>query len=84
MARPSPGNTSSLVEGAAELFKYLELVKQEGVSNTGNAHPLQSEWLHIALLSSKKEIQYSSMLPHLVVTYNTSGGVLFLLYSLFV
>lgn len=32
-----------------------QLVRQKGVSNTGNAHPVGSEWLHIAPLPSARK-----------------------------
>lgn len=33
----------------------LQFVRQEGVSNTGNAHPVGSGWLHIAPLPSARK-----------------------------
>lgn len=49
------------------------LVRQEGVSNIGNTHPVGSGWLHTAPLpSARKESASATLTPHMV-TYNTSG-----------
>lgn len=69
-------------------FEYfgLQIVRQEGVLATGNAHPLEPEWLRIAPLPSERKEQASAMLPCHMVTYNTSGSPspppLFLLCSI--
>lgn len=67
-------NTSTLKEPQS-LVEYLglQLIKQEGVSNTGNAHPIGSGWLHTAPLPSARKESASATLPPHMVTYNTSG-----------
>lgn len=67
-------NTSTLKE-PQRLVEYLglQLVRQEGVSNTGNAHPVGSGWLHTAPLPSARKESASATLPPHMVTYNTSG-----------
>lgn len=65
---PAHSRSQSLVE-----YLGLQLVRQEGVSNTGNAHPIGSGWLHTAPLPSATEESASATLPPHMVTYNTSG-----------
>lgn len=67
-------DTSTLKEPQS-LVEYLglQLVRQEGVSNTGNAHPIGSGWLHTAPLPSARKESASATLPPHMVTYNTSG-----------
>lgn len=67
-------NTSTLKEPQS-LGEYfgLQLVRQEGVSNTGNAHPIGSGWLHTAPLPSARKESASATLPPHMVTYNTSA-----------
>lgn len=67
-------NTSTLKEPQS-LVEYLglQLVRQEGVSNTGNAHPIGSGWLRTAPLPSARKESASATLPPHMVTYNTSG-----------
>lgn len=45
------------MEEPRSLVEYLglQLVRQEGVSDTGNAHPVGSGWLHIAPLPSARK-----------------------------
>lgn len=66
-------NASTLQEPQS-LVKYLglQLVKQEGVSNIGNADPIGSGWLHTAPLPSARKESASATLPPHMVTYNTS------------
>lgn len=67
-------NASTLQEPQSLVeYRGLQLVKQEGVSNTGNAHPIGSGWLHTAPLPSARKESASAMLPPHMVTYNTSG-----------
>lgn len=67
-------NTSTLKEPPS-LVAYLglQLVRRGGVSNTGNAHPVGSGWLHTAPLPSARKQSASATLPPHMVTYNTSG-----------
>lgn len=76
-------NASTLQEPQS-LVEYLglQLVKQEGVSNTGNADPIGSGWLHTAPLPSARKESASATLPPHMVTYNTSLAFLFPCYPL--
>lgn len=84
----SPGrshtNTSTLKEPQG-LVEYLglQLGRQEGVSNIGNAHPIGSGWLHTAPLPSARKESASATLPPHMVTYNTSVILLSLMCLIF-
>lgn len=74
LGRVTLTNTSTLKEPQS-LVEYLglQLVRQETVSSTGNAHPIGSGWLHTAPLPSARKESASATLPPHMVTYNTSG-----------
>lgn len=65
-------NTIALREPQSLVELGLQLDRQQGVSNTGNADPIGSEWLHTAPLPSARKESASAMLPPHTVTYNTS------------